>query len=102
MNYARKFAQIDRLSECTCLGFINNFLELEDLIKSKIDRTSDGSYVCLDCGKFSKWKTNILEHIEGQHVETPGYNCNICSKFCKTKNALRSHRHREHKDKIYI
>jgi len=76
--------------------------ELEDLIKSKIDRTSDGSYVCLDCGKFSKWKTNILEHIEGQHVETPGYNCNICSKFCKTKNALRSHRHREHKDKIYI
>ena len=78
------------------------FSDLKDLIDSKIDKTPDSSWMCLDCGKTSKWKTNIVEHIEGAHIECPGYNCDVCNKFCKTRNALRSHKHREHKNHNYF
>ena len=75
------------------------FLDLKDLISSKIGKTPDSSgWICLDCGKTSKWKTNIVEHVEGAHIECPGYHCDVCNKFCKTRNALRSHKNREHKD----
>jgi len=72
--------------------------DLYDIIRSKIQKTNDGLWMCGDCGKASKWKTNIFEHIEATHVESPGYQCEICLKMCKTKNALRSHKNREHKN----
>ena len=74
------------------------FLVIDDLVKSKLGKHEDGTFVCMECGKTSKWKTNIWEHIEGLHIENhPGYACDFCNKYCKTKNALRSHRNREHK-----
>eukprot|EP00092_Neocalanus_flemingeri_P105522 GFUD01135280.1.p1 GENE.GFUD01135280.1~~GFUD01135280.1.p1 ORF type:complete len:362 (-),score=79.29 GFUD01135280.1:169-1254(-) len=71
--------------------------DLYDIIRSKIQK-SEGQWICLECGKASKWKTNIFEHIEATHVDSPGYQCEICYKACKTKNALRSHKNREHKE----
>jgi len=72
--------------------------DLYDIIRAKIQKTDDGQWMCLDCGKTSKWKTNTFEHIEATHVESPGYQCEVCFKTCKTKNALRSHKNREHKN----
>ena len=56
----------------------------------------DGQWECMFCGRQSKVKTNILEHIEASHMETPGYSCEICNKDCRTRNALRAHKHRSH------
>ena len=72
-------------------------LDLDMAIHSKMRKTEEGFWQCCDCLKTSKVKTNIYEHIEASHVESPGYSCDICSKFCRTRNALRNHRNLRHK-----
>ena len=72
-------------------------LDLDMAIHSKMRKTEEGFWQCCDCLKTSKVKTNIYEHIEASHVESPGYSCDICSKFCRTRNALRNHRSLRHK-----
>ena len=69
---------------------------MDELIKLKMEKSNDGQWHCLFCGRASKVKTNIFEHIEATHVESPGYSCEICEKHCRTRNALRAHKHREH------
>jgi len=71
--------------------------DLDMAIHSKMRKTEEGFWQCCDCLKTSKVKTNIYEHIEASHVESPGYSCDICSKFCRTRNALRNHRNLRHK-----
>ena len=61
-----------------------------------MQRSLDGQWECMFCGRQSKVKTNIFEHIEASHMETPGYTCEICTKHCRTRNALRAHKHRSH------
>merc|ERR1719220_247836 len=70
--------------------------ELDSYIKSKMQKSVDGQWECMFCGRQSKVKTNILEHIEASHMETPGYSCEMCNKHCRTRNALRAHKHRSH------
>ena len=72
------------------------FIDLDDLIRSKMMKTDYGNWHCCDCGRESKVKTNIYEHIEATHVNSPGYFCDYCDKPCRTRNALRAHKHREH------
>jgi len=69
---------------------------MDEFIKLKMEKSNDGQWHCLFCGRASKVKTNIFEHIEATHVESPGYSCEICEKHCRTRNALRAHKHREH------
>ena len=68
-----------------------------ELIASKISKAENGDFKCIDCGKMSARRSNIMEHIEGHHVQNPGHTCDICYKFCPTSNALRMHRRRYHK-----
>ena len=75
----------------------NASLDLESVILSKMCRNADGDWQCNDCFKTSKWKTNIVEHIEATHVESPGYQCEVCNKFCRTRNALRKHKYVNHR-----
>jgi len=70
--------------------------DLDDFIRSKMQRAADGQWQCCFCGRLSKVKTNIFEHIESSHVESPGYYCDVCTKPCRTRNALRAHKNREH------
>ena len=72
------------------------FSDLDDFIRSKMQKTHEGMWQCLFCARASKVKTNIFEHIEASHVETPGYHCDVCAKPCRTRNALRAHKNREH------
>ena len=71
-------------------------LDVENFIQSNMQKSQDGLWHCICCGKSSRVKTNIVEHIEAVHLETPGYSCDICAKICKTRNALRSHKYRDH------
>jgi hypothetical protein len=73
------------------------FLDLESMIVSKMSKNIDGDWQCNDCFKTSKVKTNIFEHIEANHVDSPGYQCELCYKFCRTRNALRNHKNFKHK-----
>jgi len=70
--------------------------DLDEYIKSNMEKSCDGQWHCLFCGKAAKVKTNIFEHIEATHVQSPGYTCEHCNKPCRTRNALRAHKHREH------
>jgi len=70
----------------------------EDEIYSKMYRSEHGLWMCTVCGKGSKVKNNIYEHIEAVHVESPGYACNICNRILKTKNTLRNHTILKHKN----
>jgi len=70
--------------------------DMDEFIRSQMQKTVGGEWECCYCGRQSKVKTNIFEHIEASHVESPGYCCDICSKLCRTRNALRAHKHREH------
>ena len=72
-------------------------LDLETIILSKMSKNIDGDWQCKDCFKTSKVKTNIFEHIEANHVDSPGYQCELCYKFCRTRNALRNHKNFKHK-----
>ena len=59
-------------------------------------KCDDGFWQCTECGKTSRVKTNIYEHIESTHTDCPGYQCPLCQKFCRSRNALRAHKVREH------
>jgi len=76
--------------------------DLESVILSKMYKNIDGDWQCNDCLKTSKVKTNIFEHIEATHVESPGYQCDQCYKFCRTRNALRKHKYVNHKPIVSI
>lgn len=43
-----------------------------------MEKSGDGQWHCLFCGKAAKVKTNIFEHIEATHVQSPGYSCEFC------------------------
>ena len=56
-------------------------------------RTTDGQWECSFCGRMSKVKTNIFDHIEAAHFESPGYPCDICHKSYRTRHSLRTHKY---------
>jgi len=72
--------------------------DVDSVIHSKMSKNDAGEWQCNDCFKTSRVKTNILEHIEATHVDSPGYNCNICMKFYKNRHSLRNHKNSKHKD----
>ena len=57
-----------------------------------------GGYLwqCAICSKIVKSKSNLREHIEGQHQDNT-LPCVLCGKLLKSKAALRMHMHRNHK-----
>jgi len=82
------------------LGGLSGAADLESLIASKMMKNSEGDWQCKDCYKTSKVKTNIFEHIEAAHVESPGYQCEICYKIYRTRSSFRKHKNVNHKETI--
>jgi len=76
----------------------NGSSDLNSAIHAKMSKTAEGEWQCNDCFRTSRFKTNILEHIEATHVESSGYNCDICFKFYKNRHSLRNHKNLKHKE----
>lgn len=78
-----------------CLG------SLDVLISTKLSRSENGEYYCLECPYTNKYKQRVQYHIESKHVSSPGHICEFCQKICPTKNALCLHRSRYHKNESF-
>jgi len=76
----------------------NSSSDVDSVLHAKMSKTAAGEWQCNDCYRTSRFKTNILEHIEATHVETAGYNCHICLKFYKNRHSLRNHMNLKHKE----
>ena len=72
--------------------------DIDSLIdKFLINNGSDWS--CKECGKTVRNRMTLRNHIEAQHINTPGFQCDICGFVSKTRHALRGHKDYNHKTK---
>ena len=55
-----------------------------------MERESDGRYRCLTCGKFTKNRGHMQEHIE-VHIEGLNFPCPQCDKSFRGRGGLRKH-----------
>jgi len=69
---------------------------LEARISGMMWKDEDKSWNCSVCGKISKSKTDITRHIEGLHLDHPGFKCDACGEVVKSRNALRQHKSNRH------
>ena len=53
-------------------------------------------FQCTKCDYVSGVQTNVINHIESKHVETPGVVCEVCHKQLKNRQSYRMHYHRDH------
>jgi len=76
--------------------------DLNSLINSKMSKVLDDAghriWRCDDCLYESKYKTNVMEHVESKHVNSPGIICPYCELICVNRKGLRNHVYKYHKD----
>ena len=77
-------------------GVMGSYEELDRSIETMYFKSPAGGYQCSECGYSSNVTTNIVNHIESKHIETPGINCDLCNKHLRTRQAYRMHVHRVH------
>jgi len=69
--------------------------DVESLVRSFMKKTMDEFnttvWQCLQCGKVSKFPTNIKDHIEANHIEGLQFECAQCRKIFKSRPSLRTH-----------
>ena len=59
------------------------FAALDNAIKSKMVRRSDGSFGCTDCDYVTKYNTTCQNHIESKHLSTSGVSVNSVKSFAQ-------------------
>ena len=70
-----------------------NVDELEEQINSLLQKVERYSvWACSVCGKRSKQKGNIRQHIEAMHIEGVSLPCDQCGKISKSSTGLRLHK----------
>lgn len=69
---------------------------LDEVIKSKSWKDSDGMMRCAECDYSSQYQTNLRKHIEAHHMKDflAEYKCPVCFKSFSSKNSLQSHKSR--------
>ena len=53
--------------------------------KELYQRTTEGKYECLGCGKFMNNQANMMRHVE-THIEGLSFNCKLCGKIFRSSN----------------
>ena len=68
--------------------------QVEQAIKAILSPPSgEAGWSCSVCGKSSKFKQNVMAHIETAHMEDhPGFTCPDCLKTLKSQEQLRKHK----------
>ena len=87
-------------SQCAIVSQPSFWADIEALVQSIMTKTIDvdnsSIWQCVQCGKTSKFSTNLKDHIEAHHLENLQIGCSICSKIFKSRGSLRFHM-RSHK-----
>ena len=72
----------------------------DDGIDQQIDKFlfKKGSlWTCNKCGKATTNRVHLRNHVESQHIISPGFQCDTCGFVSKTRHALRMHKDNYHK-----
>ena len=64
-----------------------------------LDSNNQHVWKCLECGKISKYITNLKGHVEANHFQGLQFNCSLCAKVFKSRGSLRNHISNIHKEK---
>ena len=73
---------------------------IDEKISELITRDEETkNYKCNLCGKCSKTKQNIQNHVE-IHFDGLEFPCQLCDKICNTRLSLRMHNLRNHKSNV--
>ena len=70
-----------------------NYGSIEDLdqkVEEMIEKLADGSNKCITCGKVSKNRGHIKEHVE-VHFDGLSFPCQYCWKSFRSRHSLRTH-----------
>lgn len=59
---------------------------------------SNNEYQCCGCEHRSKFKNNMIKHIDSKHINHGPESCQFCQKQCSSKQALQKHISRYHRD----
>ena len=84
--------------------FSGNFEELEEKIKSMMERSTrripsgrEMALICKVCGKEGSM-IDIMRHIEAKHIAGISIPCVLCGHVFKTRDALRHHKFKYHRN----
>ena len=70
-NYATALMESEKYTLTTDLE------DLDEQIKSMMEKI-DGQWTCVPCGKITKDKTHLSNHIEGKHIDGVSHPCQFC------------------------
>ena len=69
-------------------------------LMSRDERTK--AWVCTMCGKNTRDKTNLSQHIEANHIDGVSHPCNACGKVSRSRHALAKHMYTNHKNNLFV
>ena len=70
-----------------------NFVPIKEQAKGR--PRQEAAFLCKVCGKESK-VTNIIDHIESNHIEGIALPCSFCKQIYSSRKSLRLHKSRYH------
>merc|ERR1719318_1464798 len=73
---------------------------LEPYMAKVMDENNLPVWQCIECGKTSKYITNLKGHIEANHLQGLKFDCLFCEKVFKSRGSLRTHVGNFHKNLI--
>ena len=80
------------------LTFLDVDKLLEPFMVKVLDSNNQQVWKCLECGKISKYITNLKGHVEANHFHLK-FNCKFCAKVFKSRGSLRNHVSNFHKER---
>ena len=76
--------------------------ELDRQISSMMQKLDGKHWSCTVCGKNARDKTNMVQHIEANHIEGVSHPCDQCEKVSRSRHALAKHIYQFHKSQYLI
>ena len=71
---------------------VTNMEDLDGQINGMLQNVEgSGTWACSVCGKHSKLRSNIRQHIEARHIDGISHPCDQCGKVSRSRNPLAKH-----------